>query len=320
MPRIAISYRRADSAQIAGRILDRLAIEYGKDAIFMDIYDVPLGADFPEHVQKVWSQTEILLVLIGPKWLGQGQDGHARIHDRDDPVRTEVETGLKKGVPLIPVLLDGARMPARSELPKSIGKFVYRAAAQVDSGPDFDSQITRLIAGIDQVLGNSGRSPKPVAPKTVSMKLDAGPEQVDVIPQGSGRQPDHWLTLSLRYVAFPGFLLLVAHYLIVNALDLDAVYLRIVAFILPFPFGAVFFWQTRTPALTAFAVGAIVGLLADAAMTVSAGLSYGQPILPSTTLEWRENVEYVVGIALSFFAGNVFARLLGVSAWKKLNK
>jgi hypothetical protein len=82
MPRIAISYRRADSAQIAGRILDRLAI------------DIPLGADFPEHVQKVWSQTEILLVLVGPKWLGQGQDGRARIHDRDDPVWTEVETGL----------------------------------------------------------------------------------------------------------------------------------------------------------------------------------------------------------------------------------
>jgi hypothetical protein len=63
MPRIAISYRRADSAQIAGRILDRLAIEYGKDAIFMDIYDIPLGADFPEHVQKVWSQTENIISL-----------------------------------------------------------------------------------------------------------------------------------------------------------------------------------------------------------------------------------------------------------------
>ena len=69
MAKIAISYRRADSAAIAGRIRDRLAAQYGDDSIFIDIYKVPMGSDFPEHVRRVWSQTQILLVLIGANWL-----------------------------------------------------------------------------------------------------------------------------------------------------------------------------------------------------------------------------------------------------------
>src|SRR5262249_55677537 len=72
MPKIAISYRRADSAQIAGRIRERLTTQYGQDSIFIDIHDIPIGSDFPEHIQKVWSETDVLLVLIGPKWLRRG--------------------------------------------------------------------------------------------------------------------------------------------------------------------------------------------------------------------------------------------------------
>ena len=64
-----MSYWRADSAAIAGRMRDRLAARYGDDAVFMDIYEVPMGSDFPEHVRKVWSETQILLVLIGANWL-----------------------------------------------------------------------------------------------------------------------------------------------------------------------------------------------------------------------------------------------------------
>src|SRR5262249_54809832 len=69
MAKIAMSYRRADSAAIAGRMRDRLAAQYGDDSVFMDIYKVPMGSDFPEHVRRVWSQTQILLVLIGANWL-----------------------------------------------------------------------------------------------------------------------------------------------------------------------------------------------------------------------------------------------------------
>jgi hypothetical protein len=123
------------------------------------------------------------------------------------------------------------------------------------------------------------------------------------------------LNLALQYVVLPVFLMLVAHYVIVNALDVDTLYLRIASFVIPFPFGAVFFWQTRLNPIAAFAAGAALGVIAVAAMTVSAAIRYHQPIVPSGTLEWLENAEYVVAIALGFVAGNTFARLPGISSW-----
>jgi hypothetical protein len=74
---------------------------------------------------------------------------------KDDWVLVEVATALEKRIPIFPVLVDGARMPAPGELPKSIRGIAYRAAADVHSGPDFDSHMARLIAGIDQILADA---------------------------------------------------------------------------------------------------------------------------------------------------------------------
>jgi len=66
MADVMISYRRSDSAAIAGRIRDRLAQYYGADAIFMDIDGIPLGIDFRQQIQEAVTQNDILLALIGP--------------------------------------------------------------------------------------------------------------------------------------------------------------------------------------------------------------------------------------------------------------
>lgn len=46
MAQIFISYRRFDSTAITGRIYDRLRQEFGKDAIFKDVDNIPAGRDF----------------------------------------------------------------------------------------------------------------------------------------------------------------------------------------------------------------------------------------------------------------------------------
>jgi len=50
VPKIAISYRRADTEVMTGRIRDRLADRYGEDAVFMDIDNIPFGKDFRVHI------------------------------------------------------------------------------------------------------------------------------------------------------------------------------------------------------------------------------------------------------------------------------
>jgi TIR domain-containing protein len=153
MPKIAISYRRQDSEAVAGRIRDRLVTHYGDDSVFMDIDSIPFGTDFRDHIKQVLGQTDIVLAIIGPHWAGTRRNRPARIQEPNDPVRIEVERALEHGVPLVPVLVNGAQIPKPSELPESLQDLSYRNAAEVDSGRDFHPHVDRLIRSMDQMLG-----------------------------------------------------------------------------------------------------------------------------------------------------------------------
>ena len=58
-----------------------------------------------------------------PDWLtAHDEQGRRRLEQNGDFVRQEIETALRAGVPVVPVLVEGAKMPARNELPKSIAE------------------------------------------------------------------------------------------------------------------------------------------------------------------------------------------------------
>jgi hypothetical protein len=151
MPRITISYRRDDSGVITGRIFDRLVAHYGRDSIFRDIDNIPLGVDFRGHIERVFDASDIVLAIVGPRWIGP-RGGQSRISNEADPVRVEIEAALRKNVPLIPVLVFGATMPRAAQLPDSIKDFAYRNGIQVDAGQDFDLHIGRLIRALDTIV------------------------------------------------------------------------------------------------------------------------------------------------------------------------
>jgi ribosomal protein L12E/L44/L45/RPP1/RPP2 len=156
MPRLAISYRREDSAAITGRIFDRLTAHYGGDSVFRDIDNIPLGVDFREHINTMLAETDITLVIIGKRWLGPAR-GRRRINDPADPVRIEVETALRRKMPVIPILVEGGGMPKADQLPDSLKDLIYRNGLDVDSGRDFDQHIGRLIRNIDPILAQISR-------------------------------------------------------------------------------------------------------------------------------------------------------------------
>ena len=167
MPKIAISYRRADSEAMTGRIFDRLIAHYGKEAIFRDIDDIPPGIDFRVHINQTLLKTHILLAIVGPQWLGMASDGSAdRIQEESDPVRVEVETALRRRVPLIPVLIGSTKMPSSDLLPPSLKDFAFRNAVKVDTGQDFDYHMDRLIRSMDAILEQAPKSPPSRETKT----------------------------------------------------------------------------------------------------------------------------------------------------------
>jgi len=183
MATILISYRRSDSKGISGRIFDKLSEHFGAESLFMDVDNIPFGIDFREHIADILARSDILIAVVGPDWAGRKEDGTRRIDDEADLVRVEVEAALQRGIPVIPVLVDGAPMPPPSDLPESLKSFAFRNAAEIDTGRDFHAHMDRLIRSMEQLIGKSAA---PVPGKAPSVRRPGGDIRFE--PPGS-RQP-----------------------------------------------------------------------------------------------------------------------------------
>ncbi len=123
MTDIFLSYRRQDSSSATGRLADRLEEHFGAGRVFRDHQSINPGEDFTEAIRRAVSTSTVVLAIIGPEWLkAQDADGRRRLDLPGDFVRQEIETALQAHVPVIPVLVEGAPMPAREALPKSIAE------------------------------------------------------------------------------------------------------------------------------------------------------------------------------------------------------
>jgi hypothetical protein len=190
MARIFISYRRADSEVETGRIYDRLESHFGRDSVFMDVDDIPLGVDFRAYLDEQIRTCDALLAIIGARWLNPPDgDGERRIDVPQDYVRTEIELALQRGIPVIPILLRGVTMPQESDLPPSIAPLAYRNAAQIDPGAGFRIHMDRLIRGLEQLLEKAPAiavDPPPARPESA---LKEGPAEIGARPATTHARP-----------------------------------------------------------------------------------------------------------------------------------
>lgn len=147
---VFISYRRDDSADITGRIYDRLIQHFSREIVFKDVDSIPLGIDFRQHLEGALGQCRVLLAILGDQWMGgEIAEGKRRIDDPRDHVRLELEVALSRNIPVIPVLVRKASIPAEDALPPSLQSLAYR---NVRPDPDFHGDIDRLIKGIEPHL------------------------------------------------------------------------------------------------------------------------------------------------------------------------
>lgn len=147
---IFISYRRSDSAHVAGRVYDRLVGGgFGKASIFKDVDSIPLGLDFKEYLDAKVGECSVLLAIIGDRWLDASDStGKRRLDDPTDFVRIELESALIRNIPVIPLLVSGAPLPSEAELPLSLRTLVYRNGIAIRPDPDFHRDMDRLIAAL----------------------------------------------------------------------------------------------------------------------------------------------------------------------------
>lgn len=151
---IFIGYRREDTADVAGRIYDALAARFGRASIFKDVDNLRPGADFGDYIKSILPRCRVALVLIGPNWLdSRDETGRRRLDDPHDWVRIEIESALAAGtLDVVPVLVNGARMPRADELPPSLHPLLRRHAATIRRDPDFHDDIARLATALRSSL------------------------------------------------------------------------------------------------------------------------------------------------------------------------
>ena len=89
---------------------------------------------------------------------------------------------------------------------------------------------------------------------------------------------------------------------------------------MPLLYGFTFFWVNGRGAGPAFAFAIALGIVGITGMTISQSLNSGDPIVPQTRFEWRDNIQFAGAIALSFIAGHVLARALRAVLGRKLGK
>lgn len=157
---IFISYRRQDTIATAGRLYDRLVRAFGRKTIFMDVDQIPVGVDFVKHIESELEKCKVLLALIGPDWL-QLQDGAGtrRLLDPHDLVANEIGTALRRGINVIPVLIDGALMPTLGDLPDPLKPLVRRNAAELRN-TQFGVDAEHLVERIAKIINKHSRTTK----------------------------------------------------------------------------------------------------------------------------------------------------------------
>ncbi len=150
---IFLSYRRQESSHFAGRLYDRLADCFGAARVFIDVDTIEPGADFAQAIGGAVATCAVLLAIIGPHWLTVADEaGRRRLEDPDDIVRLEIESALARDVRVIPILVEGAVMPRRQDLPESLAGLLRRHAF-VMRHESFRADAERLIASIEAVGG-----------------------------------------------------------------------------------------------------------------------------------------------------------------------
>ena len=144
---VFISYRRSEAAAYARGLYESLVERFGRERVFLDLKNIGLGEDFVEAITAAAESCAVMIVLVSRGWSrgAQGQEGV------DDYVRLEVATALGRKIRVIPILIQGAAMPAPKDLPADLSPLARRNALAL-SDTRWDGDVGELIETLEGLL------------------------------------------------------------------------------------------------------------------------------------------------------------------------
>ena len=136
---IFVSYQRTDTLFAAHAI--GYALRCAGHEAFVDTGSIGGGDLYPEVISKAVSNTNVMLALIGPFF------DFVRLHEATNVVAYEWRRAQFNGAAVVPVLIDGGRIPSASELPAELRWFTKRNAYSLRR-ESFSDDVSALINAI----------------------------------------------------------------------------------------------------------------------------------------------------------------------------
>lgn len=175
MRAIFVSYRRDDAEGEAGRLFDDLVEQFGEDSVFMDVAAIEVGRDFRKAIDESVSTCGVLLAVIGKQWIdAKNEAGQRRLDDPVDFVRLETASALKRDIPVVPVLVHGAKMPRSDQLPDDLKELAYRNGVEVTHAR-WNSDMQLLFKALRPFVGESKGAPASPAPTSLRLAAEIKP-------------------------------------------------------------------------------------------------------------------------------------------------
>jgi hypothetical protein len=115
-----VNYRTGDGEWAALLIFKALTCRFGADQVFYASSSILPGDNYPEEIHRWLAKTDVLLTVIGSRWLVKDDFGNRRLDEKNDWVRHEIRTAFAHGVRVIPVLLDDVARLSEHDLPSDI--------------------------------------------------------------------------------------------------------------------------------------------------------------------------------------------------------
>ena len=158
---IFISYRRSDNVGgHAGRLRDALTNKFDDLEVFFDVESMPrfMGLDFEDIIVESLESCSVFLAMIGDHWTRITQE---RADEEEDWVRREIAAALERKIRVVPLLVEGATMPNKEQLPDDIKALVKRQGFEI-RGSTWQANIDQIA---DMIRAAKGSKPV-VKPET----------------------------------------------------------------------------------------------------------------------------------------------------------
>lgn len=122
----------------------------------MDVSAIEPGRDFRKAIDASVSSCSVLLAMIGLDWLNtKDAQGRRRLEDANDFVRIELASALRRDIPVVPVLVRGAKMPIAEDLPGDLKELAFRNAVELTHAR-WKSDVQVLIRALRPYMDEPG--------------------------------------------------------------------------------------------------------------------------------------------------------------------